>query len=147
MLAKCPPCKYWLNVRWLNVRWLSVRWLNVRWLNIPVSVRTYCTCPFFLTNQSSISSRMRYIYFSIYHDNFNVIIRRFCAFSSSITLFSILPSRAVEYQPESRSICSPIPHSTYPIQSDAEDGIHKMISEPRNYPPEKHKHRMITHHS
>ena len=19
MLAKCPPCKYWLNVRWLNV--------------------------------------------------------------------------------------------------------------------------------
>jgi len=29
MLAKCPPCKYWLNVRWLNVRWLSVHWLNV----------------------------------------------------------------------------------------------------------------------
>ena len=29
MLAKCPPCKYWLNVRWLSVRWLNVRWLNV----------------------------------------------------------------------------------------------------------------------
>jgi len=29
MLAKCPPCKYWLNVRCLSVRWLSVRWLNV----------------------------------------------------------------------------------------------------------------------
>ena len=32
------------------------------------------------------------------------------------------------------------------LYSGAEDGIHKMISEPRNYPPEKHKHRMITHH-
>jgi len=34
ILAKCPPCKYWLNVRWLNVRWLSVRWLSVRWLSV-----------------------------------------------------------------------------------------------------------------
>ena len=35
MLAKCPSCKYWLNVGWLSVGWLSVRWLNVRWLNFP----------------------------------------------------------------------------------------------------------------
>ena len=31
MLAKCPPCKYWPNVRWLYVRWPNVCWPCVRW--------------------------------------------------------------------------------------------------------------------
>ena len=29
MLAKCPPCKYWPNVRWPYVRWPNVCWPNV----------------------------------------------------------------------------------------------------------------------
>ena len=31
MLAKCPPCKYWPNVRWPYVRWPNVCWPCVRW--------------------------------------------------------------------------------------------------------------------
>jgi len=62
MLAKCPPCKYWLNVRWLsvrwlNVRWLSVRWLNVRWLNVSDSLAIYLP----------ISRRFTFIKFSSEH--------------------------------------------------------------------------------
>ena len=34
LLAKCPPCTYWPNVRWP-----SVRWPNGRWSNVPDSYR------------------------------------------------------------------------------------------------------------
>ena len=45
LLAKCPPCTYWPNVRWPsvrwpNVRWPSVRWPNGRWSNVPDSYPT-----------------------------------------------------------------------------------------------------------
>ena len=33
-LAKCPPWRFWRNVRWRNVRWRSVGWRNVRWRNV-----------------------------------------------------------------------------------------------------------------
>ena len=33
LLAKCPPCTYWPNVRWPSVRWPNVRWPSVRWPN------------------------------------------------------------------------------------------------------------------
>ena len=34
LLAKCPPCTYWPNVRWPSVRWPNVRWPSVRWPNV-----------------------------------------------------------------------------------------------------------------